>query len=67
MTDHYPGKGGNYIKVTYPLSMYGITDGKQCNITEVFDGYSMGTHNTSSVLTFNVNPTGIFMFTAKPV
>ncbi|XP_071124498.1 alpha-N-acetylgalactosaminidase-like [Mytilus edulis] len=67
VTDHYPGKGGNYIKVTYPLSMYGITDGKQYDITEVFDGHSMGTHNTSSILTFNVNPTGIFMFTVKPL
>ena len=62
----YTEQGGNYIRVKYPLSRFGLSQGTY-NLQEVFDGYSLGQHNLTSVISFNVNPTGIFMFTAKPV
>ena len=60
------GEGGPSVKTYFPLVMYGL-QANDYDLTEAFDGYSLGRHNLSSVVTFKVNPTGIFMFIAKPV
>lgn len=60
------GEGGPSVKTYFPLAMYGL-QANDYDLTEAFDGYSLGRHNLTSVVTFNVNPTGIFMFIAKPV
>lgn len=62
----YTVQGGNYIRVKYPLSAFGLSQGSY-DLQEVFDGDNLGRYNATSVISFNVNPTGIFMFTAKPV
>ena len=60
------GHSGNSVKVDFPLKMYGL-ESTVYDLTEVFDGQSLGRYNISSVVTFYVNPTGIYMFLAKPV
>ncbi|XP_076085457.1 alpha-galactosidase A-like isoform X2 [Mytilus galloprovincialis] len=62
----YTVQGGNFIRVKYPLEFYGL-DAGDYHLTEVFEGHDLGQHNKSSIISFTVNPTGIYMFTAKPV
>lgn len=62
----YTVQGGNFIRVKYPLEFYGL-DAGEYHLTEVFEGHDLGQHNKSSIISFTVNPTGIYMFTAKPV
>lgn len=63
---NYPEAGGNYIKLSYPLKSYGLTQSTY-DLTEVFEGQSLGRLTPTSTLTYKINPSGIFMFTAKPV
>lgn len=63
---NYPNAGGNYIELSYPLKMYGL-DQATYQLTEVFDGQNLGLFKPISILTYKINPSGIFMFTAKPV
>ncbi|XP_013416361.1 alpha-N-acetylgalactosaminidase-like isoform X1 [Lingula anatina] len=60
------GVYGTPAKLNYKLSDMGISGSKSYLITEVFDGSKIGVHTTSDVVTYSVNPTGVFMGKAVP-
>jgi alpha-N-acetylgalactosaminidase len=61
------GNGGNPSKVSMKLSDFGLTNAAGYNITEVFEGTSMGKFLPTDTFTTMVNPTGIFMGKAVPI
>ncbi|XP_064608971.1 alpha-N-acetylgalactosaminidase-like [Liolophura sinensis] len=62
-----PSEGGMPSTLSVVVDDLGLTNGSGYNVTETFDGVSMGTVKPGQNITISVNPEGVYLFTATPL
>jgi hypothetical protein len=59
-------QGGGQLHVNFTLNDLDIYDSNGFNVSETFEGRHIGFYKSNDVIKCKVNPSGVFMMTARP-